>query len=1168
VVRQEEADEPETTDVAGTDPEGPLRLHGRVLQPGDRIDRWVYERELGSGGMARVLLVREADGSRLALKVLRANRLETGLPRFRREFHALSRLDHPNVVHVQGYGDLDGHPYIAMEYVDGPDLHEVIRGFRGLPDAERWVRCEQILVDLCRALAAIHRRGLVHRDLKPSNILLTRDGTCKLTDFGIVKDLGAGKEAELSTTLVGTWAYTSPEHISGERVDHRSDLYGLGVILFAMLTGKRPFVAENMTGYLEAHRKKPAPRASRVRPGVPPHLDDICARLLAKAPRDRFQSAREILYRLEADVPERMADAGWEPPLTGAREPLDTLFDAVAGLTDGRGRVALITAEDGLGKSRLLREIGDRARALGLPLHLLELREGDPVFTATMRLAHDLLAELGPERAEELDRTVRAWTDGGVLRGDTRYALYDGLRSALALLLDDGPRVLLLDDVHEAHPQEADLFRYLSRHLVGDGRPLLVVGAGRPGASVTRDAWRQGIDPLEITLGPLDEASVEAMVASFVGESHDAAALARRLHAESEGNPWFVTEFLRSLVASGLIAPGSETGHRLVVDPRDLAEGHLEIPPGIRQMLKRRLDGVQPGDRAVLDALAVAGRSTELDVLLDVLDEDEEIVLQRLDRLLASGLVRENRRTDLLAHEVVHRQLAEQVRRELATEHARALHRAFATALEGEGGADAEILEVIGRHWRLAGEAGRAFGCLVTAAHRLVERSLPEEAWRLTEHAGEVEVAARGALPGARFLALRTDLLQARVAALRHRGDWAKAAEVGRELVAHADDLGDERAGCDARVSLSHVLRRQGEGEAALDAAQQALATARRLHYRRGVAEALHALSGIAWGEGDAEQCEALADEGLLLCDGPALASQRAQLLMTRSVAQAHRGQIASAIQGTMEAEALFDELRMKPLRVIALANLSELQLWQGEADEAWSRADEATQTATVLGYPLGVVAALRARGMAATALGRWGEAHDDLKEALGSARTIGVQEEILAISVSLAALAIEESDLLNACRHGAAALKATEGRDPERYQPLLHALLARALAQTRREVAGTLLRAVDDALPTLPTPRRLQTLAAASWAWLALGEKARATEHANELIRSPASRGFRLLALEARAVLAATTAGEEARRHRRIGAELAREFTDALPRSTSEEVRRRPMFRRFDEGG
>ena len=174
------------------------------IAPGDRVGPYVFEKPIASGGMAHVLLARDPAGEAIALKVLRSNKLNTGLARFRREFRALSRLRHENVIRVDAYGDLFGHPYIAMEYVDGRDLHQELRGYGKLIPEERWRRVEQVFSDLMQALSYIHKRGLIHRDLKPSNLLINPDGRAKLTDFGIVKELGPDADPFVSTTLVGT----------------------------------------------------------------------------------------------------------------------------------------------------------------------------------------------------------------------------------------------------------------------------------------------------------------------------------------------------------------------------------------------------------------------------------------------------------------------------------------------------------------------------------------------------------------------------------------------------------------------------------------------------------------------------------------------------------------------------------------------------------------------------------------------------------------------------------------------------------------------------------------------------------------------------------------------------------------------------------------------------
>ena len=540
-------------------------MGGVVLHPGSRIGNYVFLREIGSGGMARVLLAKDPAGDLVALKVLRRSRFKTGLARFRREFRALSRINHHNVIRVEAYGDLFGHPYIAMEYVDGPDLHTQIRAFRTWEAEARWERCEAILVDLCRALSAIHRRGLVHRDLKPSNVLISREGECKLTDFGIVKDLDPSRDPHMSTTLVGTWAYASPEQITGNAIDHRSDLYSLGVILFAMLTGKRLFVASDMAGYLALHRDRPAPAPRDVNRSVPEHLDEICRRLLQKQPRDRYQSAQEILYRLEAEDRELQTGlhAAWEPPLVGRSLEVEAINHAVAGLTAQRGGLMVLEGDDGAGKSRLIDVATSRARDLGVALYRYEFSRDEPVFANALKLAKSLRDELQNQAPPELDTALTAFSRGEPARGDTRFALYDGVREALQLTLVDRPVAIMLDDLHEANGREIDFITYLLRTLVDQQeQSLLVVASQRPKASPEADALASGeglaLEVQELTVGALSPLDINQIITDMCGDSRTTRLLSRRLHKETEGNAYFVTEFIRGLQGAGLLVPGED----------------------------------------------------------------------------------------------------------------------------------------------------------------------------------------------------------------------------------------------------------------------------------------------------------------------------------------------------------------------------------------------------------------------------------------------------------------------------------------------------------------------------------------------------------------------------------------------------------------------------------
>src|SRR3954447_21322073 len=267
--------------ATSTDP-----LIGRVF---DR--RYTIERKLGAGGMADVYLAEDQElGRRVAIKILddRHAHDEQFVERFRREAKNAAGLSHPNIVSIYDRGEFDGAYYIAMEYLEGRTLKELIvrNGPTPVPIAIDYAR--QIL----SAVAFAHRNGVVHRDIKPHNIVVARDGRLKVTDFGIARS-GASQMTEVGS-IIGTAQYLSPEQAQGNPVDRRSDIYSVGVVLYEMLTGEVPFSGDTPLEIAMKHlRTVPSP-PSDLNPKVPHDLDAIVLRSLAKEPAQRYQSAEEM----------------------------------------------------------------------------------------------------------------------------------------------------------------------------------------------------------------------------------------------------------------------------------------------------------------------------------------------------------------------------------------------------------------------------------------------------------------------------------------------------------------------------------------------------------------------------------------------------------------------------------------------------------------------------------------------------------------------------------------------------------------------------------------------------------------------------------------------------------------------------------------------------------
>jgi tRNA A-37 threonylcarbamoyl transferase component Bud32 len=328
-----------------------MDLEGRILD-----GRYQLGSLLGAGGMARVYLATDRVLERqVAVKVLSPSDAQDPVfvERFRREARAAARLSHPNIVAVFDSGSDADQPYLVMEYVPGQSLAQLLaRQGRLAPR-----RAVELAIQVCAALAAAHAQGLVHRDIKPANVLVSPDGKVKVTDFGIVK-ASAATTLTGTGTVLGTAAYLSPEQAQGGPVDARSDLYGLGCVLYELLCGSPPFGSgadRSPVAIATRHVSEPPEPPSARNPQVAPALETVMLTTLAKDPAQRYQSAVELQHALERVLagdaaPALPTEPLLEPP--GRTGTTPTATGPAAG-EDGRGpgwpRWALLVAGTALG---------------------------------------------------------------------------------------------------------------------------------------------------------------------------------------------------------------------------------------------------------------------------------------------------------------------------------------------------------------------------------------------------------------------------------------------------------------------------------------------------------------------------------------------------------------------------------------------------------------------------------------------------------------------------------------------------------------------------------------------------------------------------------------------------------------------------------------------------
>ncbi|MDP9330165.1 MAG: Stk1 family PASTA domain-containing Ser/Thr kinase [Actinomycetota bacterium] len=256
-------------------------------------DRYRIEARIGAGGMAEVFRGFDPVLNRtVAIKVLNEQyaRDASFVDRFRREAQAAARLNHPNIVGIYDHGSDDGTQFIVMEFIEGRTLAEALSaGRRPTP-----VQSAEVAGHISDALAAAHAQGVIHRDIKPANVMVTRDGTVKVMDFGIARLVSGPETAPQTSAVLGTAAYLSPEQAQGHPVDARTDIYSLGTVLYEMLTGRPPFTGESPVAIAYKQVNEPPVPPSILNGEVSPAMDAVVMRALSKNPANRYQTAKEF----------------------------------------------------------------------------------------------------------------------------------------------------------------------------------------------------------------------------------------------------------------------------------------------------------------------------------------------------------------------------------------------------------------------------------------------------------------------------------------------------------------------------------------------------------------------------------------------------------------------------------------------------------------------------------------------------------------------------------------------------------------------------------------------------------------------------------------------------------------------------------------------------------
>ena len=713
------------------------------IQPGDVFGGYRVIEEAGRGGMATVLKVQHLETEEIrALKILMpTSQDEESIARFDAEFKVLSMLTHQNITRVFESGTHEGRAFFVMESVHGHDLRKELEEWRVLPHQQRFQKVEAVLVQLVSALSYVHDRGLVHRDISPGNIMVSNDGSVKLMDFGVVKTPGA--ELTAVGEMVGTVAYMAPEQIRGDDVDARADLYSMGTVLYLLLTGRRPFNARTLAGYLEKHLNLNPRPPREVDPFVPTHLNDICVRLLAKNPRERFGSANHLLNVLDRrqEGVARINPKNWPPRLVGRQREQAALREAVTSLAAGKGGAVLLEGITGYGKARLFAEVIARAAEQGI-----SIARGNCSENQEYGGFRGVLDDLAPEGVPLPPVLEASFRDGESQGPIEPYAVHVAFREILSA---NFPRIVVIDNLQFADRGTTDLLLYLHRNCLQLNQEPVLFLLGRLPLFEGNDFLGSLIDDetkglKTLYLSPLGPTDVEELLSQLIEDSECSRRLALRLHREGEGNPYFIAEMIRGLVDEGVIQQTEDGSYKLCLTLEEVTRTNLPLPTNIRDALRERIEPLSTRAKHIARMLAVCRQETSIELLLEAMSRSEDQVMGSLEELVDAGVLRQRSVGSEELFELARPRLQDLLIEDMPPRERARMHRQLGTAMEKlYRHRLTAVLAPLARHFELGHIPAKAYPYMIRAGQRLSDRAFMPEAQEFFDRALGIEAEAR-----------------------------------------------------------------------------------------------------------------------------------------------------------------------------------------------------------------------------------------------------------------------------------------------------------------------------------------------------------------------------------------------------------------------------------------
>ncbi len=853
--------------------------------------RYRLEEQLGEGGAGVIYKARDEQlGRPVAIKLLidkNKNLAGDKLKRFRTEAQSVARLNHPNIVTLFDYAEAEeGWPYLVMEFVPGQDLWEFDNSYS--PDLIPFAESLPIIDGILAALEYSHAQGVTHRDLKPENVMITLHNQIKVMDFGLARIQGQSRLTEQGL-VAGTASYLAPELALGEESDHRVDLYAMGVMMYELLTGRRPFSGDDPLAVISQHIHAPVVPPQHYNPNIPDKLQQVILKLLAKNPNERYHNAAEVRQDLSLvlnQIKQGLVNAGgptYSPKQLAMESTASQqiLLDRIArGKMVGRDNelaelkrrwdlarrgelelesLVLVSGEAGIGKNRLLRELQvyvglrdgyilqatAREQDAGAPYALVAkaLRDYVSAQSATVlrRQTSNFIAAEVVKLAPQLSDKIGHIRPNPPLEPEAeRVRLMEQISKFIMNIANEQPTLLMLGELHFADPGSLDLLETLICHA--GPVPLLVMGSYQDVALSYAHPLNRMMSTLEsdqllhrIPLKRLSPDMVKQMLEALLGDTVSQN-FTHAIYQATEGNPLFIEEVVKSLATDGqlVLREGRWT-------QRDTT-GPLHVPGSIKSVLGGRLERIKKPTLELLQLAAVIGRSFSLDMLSETSNHDDETIQWAIEEALKYQLIEVSHIEDPphatphatpdlpvnIHYQFQHALIRETLYEELRPLRRRQLHRRVAQAIE-----------------KLAARQKKAPEPAVVARH-LIAGAQDERAVPFLREAGEAAYQ-----------------IYANAEAVDHLN---QAQEI-LEDIAHDLQGDDRRANLSEQFALliriRKILNLTGDRDHELRALETLLAVAEELADKQRWVEAKSRLATFHWEIGKLNQAEEIARQAL-----------------------------------------------------------------------------------------------------------------------------------------------------------------------------------------------------------------------------------------------------------------------------------------------------------------